>query len=86
VLTYYRLQEERKAKEDALRNDFFAMLRQGEIDAGSTYRKAMTMFDRSVARTATVVMQLTDPIAFSHTQGPTLEGCGSGEGQGGPVR
>lgn len=41
-----RDREERKAKEDALRNDFFAMLRQGEIDAGSTYRKAMTMFDR----------------------------------------
>ncbi|ELR12577.1 uncharacterized protein ACA1_309660 [Acanthamoeba castellanii str. Neff] len=41
-----RDREERKAKEDALRNDFFAMLRQGEIDASSTYRKAMTMFDR----------------------------------------
>jgi hypothetical protein len=79
VLTYYRLQEERKTKEDALRNDFFAMLRQGEIDASSTYRKAMTMFDRSVARTATGVAtylraMLTDPYTFSHSLAGTHAG------------
>lgn len=38
--------EERKRREETLGNDFFAMLREGNIDVGSTYRKAMNIFDR----------------------------------------
>jgi pre-mRNA-processing factor 40 len=44
--TKTREREERRAKEEALRADFFAMLRDGDMDARSTYRKAMTLFDR----------------------------------------